>query len=317
MSVLMPVRNAEQFVQQAIGSILNQSLQDFEFIIIDDGSTDNTLSILKSYNDPRILLFESENKGVSYQSNFAVSNAHAKYISKMDADDISHVNRLEEHYSFMEKNPDVKLIGNNIQFIDSANRRLNVMKYPEFNADINYFLPVRPTVLNGTITMHKSAFEKLDGYNTKLEVGEEDHEFLIRFCEAGYLSYNIQDVMYYYRVYERPVNRLREEKQNRMSYMLGKDILQKQKDSGSISEYDFNYKIGLIEYYRGSLKVANHFFVLALKSRWTKLFHLFRFIIVSSVLSKSVTVLRKKGTMRDLNIFLNKYLGVDLYKLKK
>ena len=315
-SVIMPVWNAEKFVAQAMKSILAQTLTEFEFIIIDDGSTDSTLDIIRQWNDSRIRVFTSEHKGVAFQSNCAVSHAYGKYISKMDADDISHADRLKEHYSFLERNHEIQLVGNNIRLINASNKKLGIMRFPESNADIIYFLPIRPTMFNGTITMHRAIFEKLGGYDNNLEVGE-DHEFFLRYSNAGYFSYNIQKEFYCYRVYDRAEMPQKLELQNKISCALGKNLLEHQGGKVEVKTYDYYYRMGLIEYYRGSLTLSQHYFMSALKRRRRKFFHLFRFIIVSTFFAKLVKIFREKGIMKRINLYVNKYLFIDMQKLKR
>ena len=315
-SVIMPVRNAEQFVGQAVKSILSQTFSEFEFIIIDDGSTDRTLETINRYRDPRIRIITSTHKGVSYQSNYAASIAKGKYISKMDADDISYPNRLAEHVLFLENNSSVHLVGNNIAIIDSNNRNIGGMNFPESNSDIIYFMPVRPTVYNGTITLCRSVFEKLGGYDPTLEVGE-DHEFFIRYSQANYLFHNIQKVLYQYRVYEREENIHKEILQNKMSYSFGMQYLEKQKRHGCINEYDYHYKAGLIEYYRGSLKKAKYHFLKSLLLNRAKCFRLFRFILAALVFYRIMPALRREGILKKADLMLNQYLSIDMQKLKR
>ncbi|MEW5843889.1 MAG: glycosyltransferase [Bacteroidota bacterium] len=315
-SVLMPVRNSEIFVAQAIESILSQTFTDFELIIVDDGSTDNTLSVVKKYDDNRIRLFESDHRGVAYQTNFAAMHSRGKYLTKMDADDISHANRLAEHYSFLGENPNVELVGNNIRLIDSKNKNLGVKKFPESNSDINYFLPIRPTVFNGTMTVSRKTFEALGGYNVQLEVGE-DHDFLIRVCSAGYNCYNIQKELYFYRIYERKENERKIVMQNKISYEIGKKYLELQSDKVGKVGYDYNYKMGLIEYYRGSISESKKYFFSAIRARRNHFFHLGRFIIISSLLARQIQALREMGIMRKMNSLFNRYLAIDMQNLKR
>lgn len=107
-SVVMSVYNAEKYLREAIDSILQQSFREFEFIIVNDGSKDGSLSIIQSYNDPRIRLIDNEgNKGLIYSLNTAFKSATGKYIARMDADDISLPQRLAQQFAFMEANPSV------------------------------------------------------------------------------------------------------------------------------------------------------------------------------------------------------------------
>ncbi|MFQ5456478.1 MAG: glycosyltransferase family 2 protein [Nitrospirota bacterium] len=102
-SLIMGVYNGERYLKEAIGSILNQSLRDFEFIIINDGSTDKTREILEGYNDERLTIIEQEeNKGLTFSLNTAMDHVRGKYIARMDADDISLPERLEKQVKFLE-----------------------------------------------------------------------------------------------------------------------------------------------------------------------------------------------------------------------
>ncbi|HKQ33129.1 MAG TPA: glycosyltransferase family A protein, partial [Thermodesulfobacteriota bacterium] len=111
-TVLMTVYNGEKFLNEAIDGILNQTFRDFEFLIINDGSTDGSREIIKSYKDPRINLVDNEsNIGLTASLNRGLSLAGGEYIARQDADDISLPERLEKQISILERNPDIALLG--------------------------------------------------------------------------------------------------------------------------------------------------------------------------------------------------------------
>lgn len=111
-SVIMPAYNAEKYIKEAIDSILSQTFGDFEFIIIDDGSTDNTCAIIESYSDSRIRFFRNEkNMGVAATLNRGLDLARGEYIARMDSDDISMPKRFEEQVRFMDEHEDFVAIG--------------------------------------------------------------------------------------------------------------------------------------------------------------------------------------------------------------
>lgn len=111
-SVVMPVYNGQKYLSEAIDSILNQTFINFEFIIIDDGSTDKSEEIILSYNDKRIVYIKNEtNLQIVESLNRGISIAKGKYIARMDADDISLPQRLEKQLLFMEKNPNIDVVG--------------------------------------------------------------------------------------------------------------------------------------------------------------------------------------------------------------
>ncbi|KOO58343.1 hypothetical protein WH43_10190 [Rheinheimera sp. KL1] len=107
----MTTYNSSQYVVDTINSVLNQSLSNFDFVIVDDGSTDNTVDIIKKYNDSRIRLFcRSENKGVGYSLKEAIEYVHTPYVIKVDSDDLSHPERFTRQLSFLMSNPAISLV---------------------------------------------------------------------------------------------------------------------------------------------------------------------------------------------------------------
>ncbi len=120
LSVIMPVYNGQDFVSKAIESILGQTFSDFEFIIINDGSTDRTLKILESYQkkDKRIVLLNQENKGIAKSLNRGIAKAKGDYIARQDADDISFPDRLRNQVEFLDNNKDVGFLGCSCEMID-------------------------------------------------------------------------------------------------------------------------------------------------------------------------------------------------------
>ena len=106
-SIFTPVYNAEQYIKECIESVLSQEFKGtWEWIIVDDGSTDRTIEIIKEYNDERIKLFENEHLGLVLASNFALENCTGKYCARIDADDIMMPNRLQKQFDFMESHPE-------------------------------------------------------------------------------------------------------------------------------------------------------------------------------------------------------------------
>lgn len=103
-SVILPVFNAQNYIKESIKSILNQDFKDFELIIVDDGSTDDSLSVIKSFNDSRIRLISRDNKGLVKSLNEAIEAAKGEYIARMDADDISMPDRLSKTLAYMQQN---------------------------------------------------------------------------------------------------------------------------------------------------------------------------------------------------------------------
>lgn len=129
LTVIMPAYNTALYIREAIDSILQQTFTDFEFIIINDGSKDNTLEIIKQYNDPRIRLIDQANKGLIDTLNEAIQLAQSNIIARMDADDICYPERLQVEYDFLTQNPYYVLVGSEADIIDK---------------DGNYLMPLIP-----------------------------------------------------------------------------------------------------------------------------------------------------------------------------
>jgi len=219
-SVVMPVYNTEKYVSQAIQSILNQTYTNFEFIIIDDGSTDNSKSLIKEFNDPRILLVESStNEGLVASLNKGLELAKGKYIARMDSDDISYANRFEHQLEFLETNPDITLCGSWFKRINSS----NISKYPSLPEEIKLNLLTHCPIGHPTVMM-RSDFLKVNhlSYNKDFEPAE-DYALWSQICINGKLA-NIPEVLLEYRVHHEQTsvtgNKIQEENSNRIRVAL-------------------------------------------------------------------------------------------------
>lgn len=117
-TVLMPAYNAGKYIAEAIQSVLKQSFEDFELLIVNDGSTDHTVKIIKSFHDPRIVLVHQENKGIAAALNNGLSKSRAPYIARFDADDICTPERLRIQYDFIVAYPEYNIIGSAADYLD-------------------------------------------------------------------------------------------------------------------------------------------------------------------------------------------------------
>lgn len=150
-SVVMSVYNAEKYLKEAIESILSQTFIEFEFIIINDGSTDTSLNIINSYQDNRIILINQINHGLSKSLNKGIEIAKSDLIARMDADDISLPERLKKQYDYMLKNPDCVVVGTNATLIDQHGNYLYKSKLELTDKQIKLELPESPFFHSSTI----------------------------------------------------------------------------------------------------------------------------------------------------------------------
>jgi hypothetical protein len=138
-NVVMSVYNGEKYLREAVDSILAQTFRDFEFIIIDDGSTDGTPAILESYDDSRIgLVHNQENIGLTRSLNKGLALAQGKYVARMDADDVAMPHRFEKQVAFLEKYPGIGILGSSCQMIDTNGREQGLYQVPTSDLQIRW-----------------------------------------------------------------------------------------------------------------------------------------------------------------------------------
>jgi glycosyltransferase involved in cell wall biosynthesis len=191
-SVLMPVYNTEGYVAEAVESILNQTFTDFEFIIINDGSTDDSLKILQHYaqRDSRICLISRENKGISFTRNQLVEISKGKYLAWMDSDDISMPNRLELMVSWLDSNPDHIAIGCQTIVIDTEGSTLCNWNYPIHHneIDLKHISGIGSLAMFFASSMIlRSAVVSIGKFDEKLTTAE-DLDLLLRLAEIGKIA---------------------------------------------------------------------------------------------------------------------------------
>lgn len=202
-SVIMGIynmANKKEIMRLAIESILNQTYKNFEFIICDDGSSDETYEILKEFckKDERILLLKNnKNRGLAYSLNHCLSIAKGKYIARMDADDISMPNRLEKQIKFLDEYLEYAMVGCNLLFINDKGiwgKRILVEKPTKKS-----FLFTSP-FCHPAIVMRKEVLDKVNNYKVeKITRRAEDYDLFMRIYANGYKGYNLQEFLYQFR----------------------------------------------------------------------------------------------------------------------
>lgn len=177
----MSVYNERTYVEKAVQSILGQTYADFEFIIVNDGSTDGSKEALEQYasSDDRIRLVHQENRGLPESLNRGLEMARGSYIARMDADDISHPERFEHQVRFLETNPQVGIVGTQIEKIDSQGQVRWKWSPPTHPDAIAWRLFFDTCFCHPTVMARRSLLEELGGYADWAEVGQ-DYELWTR-----------------------------------------------------------------------------------------------------------------------------------------
>lgn len=200
-SVAMAVCNAERFLAEAIESILDQSLRDFEFIIVDYGSRDNSKPIILSYaaKDNRVKFREIRPCVLPAARNAGCFLARGRYIAIMDADDVSLPNRLSWEVEYMEKHPPVALLGGAVEWVDSSGRTFHVFRHPSDNRQLKSELVTHCVFWHPTIIMRREAFAAVGGYRPAF-VCAHDYDLALRIAEK-YECANLEQIVLKYRVH--------------------------------------------------------------------------------------------------------------------
>jgi glycosyltransferase involved in cell wall biosynthesis len=195
LSVVMPVHNGLPFLDASIASILKQTLSDFEFVILNDASTDGTQKILREWEkrDSRIRVIESNrNLGLSGSANLAVCTSRAPIVARMDADDVSHPRRLERQFNVMQGDTGIVAIGTLCDGIDAEDRTTRPRDRWRIIRRSNY-IPFP----HGSAMFRRDAFDAIGGYDEELVYGE-DQNFFLRMTALGRVV-TLPDVLYHFR----------------------------------------------------------------------------------------------------------------------
>jgi len=219
-SVLMPVFNAEKYLREAIESILNQSYTDFEFLIINDGSTDETENIILSYNDSRIIYVKNEhNLQIIKTLNKGIKLAKGEYIARMDADDISLPKRLKIQYNFMEAHKNIDICGT---WIKTFGVTRQIWKYPINHEEIKANLLLNSALAHPSVIIRKAVFDKFiykDEFNYA-----EDYALWVEAINI-YKFHNIPKILLKYRLH---INQTNKKNQINKTNKIRKIILKKE-----------------------------------------------------------------------------------------
>lgn len=224
-SIILPAYNAERYISASIDSILAQSFSDFELLVLDDGSTDNTREIVKSYRDSRIKLIECPHNFIA-TLNKGIDLAQGKYIARMDADDVMHVDRLRMQYQLMEDAPDISLC---CSWASCYNERTGVIQpsrslsglvmMPELEFLVANFV-MHPTVMMRRSFLVENNLHYKDGYPCA-----EDYKLWVEMALTGANFYVEPERLILYRLHEAQVNNLNRSEKITSTLRIQRELL--------------------------------------------------------------------------------------------
>lgn len=218
-SVVMPAYNAGKYIREAIESVLDQTFTDFEFIIINDGSTDCTKDIIMEYDDPRIVILENEkNSGVVVTLNKGLDAAKGEYIARMDADDIAVPKRLTIQTEYMDKHPEIGVLGTGIRVFG-----VDIEPYDRvFTTNPNQLkseLIFSSCVAHPTVMIRKAVLDSEHFRYDKNYAGAEDYVLWWGISQKAKIA-TVPNILHYYRIHRNQITQDKSEKYEKMMYEL-------------------------------------------------------------------------------------------------
>lgn len=234
-TVFMPVYNAAAYLGEAIESILNQTIKDFEFLIIDDGSTDESLAIIKRYanQDARIRLITRPNKGFVKTLEEGLAAVTTDLVARMDSDDIVLPNRFEKQYAFLESHPDHSIVGCQFQLMSEKGELDAIDPKPTTDKNIKLFLGFGSALAGPAVMFRKQVVMNVGGFKQSAWPAE-DYDCWSRIVEndLSIKIHNLPDVLYLYRVNNAGISLTNKRAQIKLTNEIGTTYRQRLLEQG-------------------------------------------------------------------------------------
>lgn len=206
-SILMPVFNCEAYLNESVPSLLKQSYENFELLIIDDGSTDKSLDILKDFakQDKRIQVYTQENIGITKTLNKLIEYSKGDFLARMDADDRAFPHRLNAQVEYLKDNPTTTAVGSSYELINEIGQPITVIKLPQKHDQIDTLhLEGHTSMSHPAIMMRKKSVVEVGGYDENIPTAQ-DIDLWLRLAEIGLLA-NLPDPLIQYRVHNQSIS---------------------------------------------------------------------------------------------------------------
>jgi len=216
-SVILPVYNAQGFLEESVASILAQDFSDFELIVMDDGSTDSSLQILKAIPDPRIILHSEKKTGLTKLLNMGIGLAAGEYIARMDADDISAPNRFSRQLKALEADPGLAAVGCWYHIVDGSGKILAERTPPTSPAEIKDKFFSSAPIAHPAAMFRKNALLSVGGYDEEFECSQ-DRDLFLRLLHKWRLGV-VPEFLFSLRVSPGSITLARENSQKRFSLL--------------------------------------------------------------------------------------------------
>jgi glycosyltransferase involved in cell wall biosynthesis len=250
-SVLLPVHNDRRFVGRAVESILEQTFRDFELLVLDDGSTDGSMEIVRGFSDPRLRIVSNpRNLGLARTLNTGLALAQGNLIARMDADDISEPARFERQVEFLAAHPEIALVGTWARWIDENDRPFTAIEFPTDPAGIEQGLMEDNCIFHPSVMFRRRPVEELGGYAAASPLSQ-DYELWLRLSERHPLA-NLPEYLLRYRIHRGQVSVKRIGRQRRAANAMRYEAARRRGQAGRLSRAEHYEPPRLLPRMRGA-----------------------------------------------------------------
>ena len=262
-TIIMTTYNSELYVYETIDSILNQSFKEFKFIIIDDGSTDSTASIIKNIRDSRVTIIQSRHAGKPAALNKALEEVKTEFVAFTDHDDISAPHRFRLQYDYLNSHPDVGVLSSWYYVCDKNGAVIRGEQIPHQHEEIEDMMTTHCSMRFPGLMMRTKLFVEYGKFDESLVNGTDDYELFLRMLPHTRFN-NIPEYLLYHRRHERAFSLRIMKEQNDSAKTLSLKYLENQLRNEHTNKGYVYYRMGLTEYYKGTMKKARYYFHLAI-----------------------------------------------------
>lgn len=297
-TVLITTYNSEHWVKIAISSVIEQTYDNLQILIIDDGSTDNTVKAINSFDDERIDLHLKVHSGIAGSTNFALDKIKGEFVARMDSDDYMVKYRIDKQLRFITNNRNYGIIGTNFILVDEKNKQLQKIQYPENHNSIINILPRKCCIAHSSVFMKTDILFELNGYDENRTIGE-DWDFFLR-CIGKTKFYNIQEHLTYVRLHRSNISLISSAGSETEDILLNYNLRIIQNSNNKIEIAKAHFNIGYHYYYSDRFDDASEKFKDALDLNKTNL-SFWRYYLATKYFSSVIKFMRKKKLFRFYN----------------
>jgi glycosyltransferase involved in cell wall biosynthesis len=307
-SVVLPVYNCKEYINDSVQSILKQTYKNFELIIVDDGSDDGTLEILNNFKDKRIRLYKNKyNRGLIYSLNRALNKSKGQFIARMDADDICELNRFQKQINYLNKNIEISVVGSAVTLIDNNNRVNQKYLYPYNDNLIKWSMFFSCSVCHPSVMIRSDVFKKINRYSLTAKFAE-DYDLWSQLIKKKYKFSNLQDSLLKLRKHKRNVSI----KNFNAHFLMGARISQK------IIQYNFKFAK------KKDFKIIKCIFSLGKYQKEQSdvsiiyIFKILKYFVIQNINNLSLCdlkMIKKSALIKILKIWIRNIYRVNLLRL--